>query len=69
MLLLLDALFSYDDRSLLPAEDFPLFAAFESALPGLLYQQIQGSPIYETRRSAWLISDHIALSGVGQFSR
>jgi hypothetical protein len=37
--LLLGGLFSYDDSSFLPAED-PLFAAFESAFPGLLHEQI-----------------------------
>jgi hypothetical protein len=46
-----DDLFSYDDTSFLPAEDFPLFTAFESAVPGLLHEQITRQS-YETRRFA-----------------
>jgi hypothetical protein len=66
--LLLDAVFSDNDGSLLPAKDFPLLAAFKSLFLDSSTNGSQGSPM-KLDDLPWLISDHIALSGAGQFSR
>ena len=66
--LLLDAVFSDNDSSLLPAKDFPLFAAPKSLFLDSATNRSQGSPM-KLDDLPWLISDHIALSGVGQLSR
>ena len=66
--LLLDAVLSDDDSSLLPAKDFPLFSALKSLFWDSSANSSLGNPA-KLDDLPWLISDHIALSGVGQFSR
>ena len=58
---------SDDDSSRLP-QDFPLFAAFKSFFLDSAANNSLGNPV-KLNDLPWLISDHIALSGVGQFSR
>ena len=57
--------YSVDEKLLLLLE---FSVALKALFPGLLHEQIQGSPM-KLDDLPWLISDHIALSGVGQFSR
>ena len=63
--LLLDALFSYNDSSLLPAKDFPLFAAFKSLFLDSSANNSLGHPV-KLDDLPWLISDCVTLLGISQ---
>jgi hypothetical protein len=63
--LLLDAVFSNNDSSLLPAKDFPLFTTPKSFFLDSATNNSLGHPV-KLNDLPWLISDCIALLGVGQ---
>src|SRR5271165_5112185 len=63
--LLLDAVLSDDDSSLLPAKDFPLFTAFKSLFPNSSANSSLGNPV-KLDDLPWLISDCITLLGISQ---
>ena len=63
--MLLDAVFPDNDSSLLPAKDFPLFAALKSFL---LDSAANNSLCHSVKLNdlPWLISDCITLLGISQ---
>ena len=65
MQLLLGAVFSDDDSSLLPTEHFPLFAALKSAFLDSSANSCPGYPV-KLDDLPWLISDCIMLLGISQ---
>jgi hypothetical protein len=63
--LLLDAIRSDNDSSLLPAEDFPLFAALKSLFLDSSANSSLGHPL-KLDNLPWLIGDCITLLGISQ---
>src|SRR5208282_4666025 len=63
--LLIDAALSDDDSSLLPAKDFPLFAAFKALFLDSFANSSLGHPM-KLDDLPWLIRDRITLLGVSQ---
>jgi hypothetical protein len=63
--LLLDAVLSDDDSFLLPAKDFPLFAALKSLFWDSSANNSLGHPV-KLNDLPWLISDCITLLGISQ---
>jgi hypothetical protein len=63
--LFLDAAVTHDDSSLLPAKDFPLFAALKALFLNSAANRSPGHPM-KLDDQPWFISDHITLLGVDQ---
>jgi len=63
--LLLDAVLSDDDGSLVPAKDFPLFTAFKALFLDSSANSSLGNPV-KLDDLRWFISDRITLLGVSQ---
>ena len=63
--LLLGAVLSDDDSALLPAEDFPLFAAFKAFFLDSFANNSLGHPV-KLDDLPWLISGSITLLGISQ---
>ena len=63
--MLLNAVLSDDDSSLLPTKDFPLFAALKSLFLDSTANNSLGHPV-KLNDLPWLISDCIMLLGISQ---